>query len=41
MKYLRERLKVHIDGHAGFALVKMLHAGSVAKGSPGELSSIR
>ena len=29
---LRERLKQHIASNPGFALVKMLHAGSVAKG---------
>lgn len=30
---LRERLETHIADHPGFALVKMLHAGSVAKGT--------
>ncbi|WP_280328846.1 hypothetical protein [Nocardia wallacei] len=30
---LRERLTKHIDANPGFALVKMLHAGSVAKGT--------
>ena len=30
---LRKRLKKHIDENPGFALVKMLHAGSVAKGT--------
>lgn len=30
---LRDRLKKHIDEHPDFALVKMLHAGSVAKGT--------
>lgn len=30
---LRERLKKHIEENPGFALVKMLHAGSVAKGT--------
>lgn len=30
---LRDRLKEHIDENPGFALVKMLHAGSVAKGT--------
>lgn len=30
---LRDRLKKHIDENPGFALVKMLHAGSVAKGT--------
>jgi tRNA nucleotidyltransferase (CCA-adding enzyme) len=30
---LRERLERHIDENPGFALVKMLHAGSVAKGT--------
>jgi tRNA nucleotidyltransferase (CCA-adding enzyme) len=32
VKRLRERLEIHIAAHPGFALVKMLHAGSVAKG---------
>jgi hypothetical protein len=30
---LRERLELHIDENPGFSLVKMLHAGSVAKGT--------
>lgn len=30
---LRERLEKHIVEHPGFSLVKMLHAGSVAKGT--------
>ncbi|MXQ65579.1 nucleotidyltransferase [Actinomadura rayongensis] len=30
---LRDRLKSHIAGNPGFSLVKMLHAGSVAKGT--------
>jgi tRNA nucleotidyltransferase (CCA-adding enzyme) len=30
---LRERLETHIAANPGFALVKMLHAGSVAKGT--------
>ena len=30
---LRERLEAHIKKNPGFALVKMLHAGSVAKGT--------
>jgi len=30
---LRDRLEKHIDEHPDFALVKMLHAGSVAKGT--------
>jgi tRNA nucleotidyltransferase (CCA-adding enzyme) len=30
---LRERLERHIDENPGFSLVKMLHAGSVAKGT--------
>lgn len=30
---LRERLELHIKENPGFALVKMLHAGSVAKGT--------
>ena len=30
---LRDRLKMHIAENPGFALVKMLHAGSVAKGT--------
>ncbi|MDA2915769.1 nucleotidyltransferase [Nitrospinae bacterium AH_259_B05_G02_I21] len=30
---LRERLEAHIAANPGFALVKMLHAGSVAKGT--------
>src|SRR2546423_1558298 len=30
---LRERLTSHIAEHPGFSLVKMLHAGSVAKGT--------
>ena len=30
---LRERLEAHIETNDGFALVKMLHAGSVAKGT--------
>jgi tRNA nucleotidyltransferase (CCA-adding enzyme) len=30
---LRNRLELHIDEHPGFSLVKMLHAGSVAKGT--------
>lgn len=30
---LRERLATHIAENPGFALVKMLHAGSVAKGT--------
>jgi tRNA nucleotidyltransferase (CCA-adding enzyme) len=31
--YLRERLEKYIDEHPDFNLVKMLHAGSVAKGT--------
>ncbi len=31
---LRERLTAHIAKNPGFSLVKMLHAGSVAKGAP-------
>jgi tRNA nucleotidyltransferase (CCA-adding enzyme) len=30
---LRDRLELHIDENPGFSLVKMLHAGSVAKGT--------
>lgn len=30
---LRDRLETHISANPGFALVKMLHAGSVAKGT--------
>jgi tRNA nucleotidyltransferase (CCA-adding enzyme) len=30
---LRERLTAHIANNPGFSLVKMLHAGSVAKGT--------
>lgn len=32
-RFLRERLKIHIAANPGFSLVKMLHAGSVAKGT--------
>ena len=33
VNHLRERLAQHIRDNPGFALVKMLHAGSVAKGT--------
>src|SRR5947208_3217428 len=33
VKGLRERLEKKIDEHPDYALVKMLHAGSVAKGT--------
>lgn len=33
VKFLRERLEKHIAANPGFSLVKMLHAGSVAKGT--------
>lgn len=33
VKALRERLEKKIDGHPDYGLVKMLHAGSVAKGT--------
>lgn len=33
VKYFRERLEKYIDEHPDFNLVKMLHAGSVAKGT--------
>jgi hypothetical protein len=33
VNFLRERLDGHIDENPGFSLVKMLHAGSVAKGT--------
>lgn len=33
VRVLRERLENHIAKHPGFSLVKMLHAGSVAKGT--------
>lgn len=33
VKILRERLEKHIKANPGFSLVKMLHAGSVAKGT--------
>lgn len=32
-KRMRERLEKHIDAHPGYALVKMLNSGSVAKGT--------
>lgn len=33
VQFLRERLEKYIDAHPDFNLVKMLHAGSVAKGT--------
>lgn len=33
VRFLRERLAGHISDNPGFSLVKMLHAGSVAKGT--------
>jgi len=33
VRFLRERLENHINDNPGFSLVKMLHAGSVAKGT--------
>ena len=33
VRFLRERLARHISDNPGFSLVKMLHAGSVAKGT--------
>ncbi len=33
VRFLRDRLKTHVDNDPGFSLVKMLHAGSVAKGT--------
>lgn len=33
VRFLRERLEKYIDAHPDFNLVKMLHAGSVAKGT--------
>lgn len=33
VNFLRERLETYIDAHPDFNLVKMLHAGSVAKGT--------
>jgi tRNA nucleotidyltransferase (CCA-adding enzyme) len=33
VNFLRERLEKHIEQNPGFSLVKMLHAGSVAKGT--------
>lgn len=33
VRFLRERLEKHIDDNKGFSLQKMLHAGSVAKGT--------
>lgn len=33
VKFLRERLAQHVEENPGFSLVKMLHAGSVAKGT--------
>jgi tRNA nucleotidyltransferase (CCA-adding enzyme) len=33
VNFLRERLEKHIKANPGFSLVKMLHAGSVAKGT--------
>ena len=33
VKFLRDRLARHVEDNPGFSLVKMLHAGSVAKGT--------